>query len=193
MRYDDQTKKRSANSPFLEKHEEHDTEPNVTITSALIIYSYLMLALLNAEWLVWRMKTLQNSAFMIKKWQEGVWWDKYLHKSSNEMHNWRGRKSQQDGGSKKFAKNNKREKIVKTIACTSRNWFLYKKKKKEKEYLFLLYLPLIIYLIFPLWNYIPFYYKLFVLIKNSSTVLVVLRFWPPHILIFITSILKIHT
>ena len=57
-------------SLFPEEHKDDDVEPNETVTSALINYSYLMLALLNDEWLIWTIKTPQKSVFMTKKLQD---------------------------------------------------------------------------------------------------------------------------
>jgi len=57
-------------SLFPEEFKDDDVEPNETVTSALINYSYLMLALLNDEWLIWTIKTPQTSVFMTKKLQD---------------------------------------------------------------------------------------------------------------------------
>ena len=53
--------------PIPEEHEEDNTKSNVTVTSTLISYSYLMLVSLNVEWLAWIVEAPQKSIFIIKK------------------------------------------------------------------------------------------------------------------------------
>ena len=42
---------------FPQEHVEENAKPNVTITSALMSSPYLMLVILNAEWLAWTIET----------------------------------------------------------------------------------------------------------------------------------------